>query len=323
MPGSGPGTTGRLLALVALIAVLVVPAASTPDTTPAPSPDAAAAPAAPTPFALEDWPLDAAAERGKLVYETRCIGCHGETGRGDGPAARWLNPLPRDFQRGNFKFRSTPSGELPTPEDLLHVVTCGLAGSSMPPFPLLSEGARRDVVDYVLHIAEYGMLKAEVDDRLEDGETWEEIQADEWGEFVEEILFDGFEEAWPVSVPLEPELDEDTVAEGAELYQAQCVACHGASGRGDGPSSFTLRDWKDAEVIPRDLTTGVFRAGSKHADLFLRMRTGVNGTPMPEIYGSDDELWSLVHYIVSLQDESTRVDPHPVSCAAHDQEANR
>ena len=275
----------------------------------------------PHPFPLADYAGAESIARGRVVYESRCIGCHGDEGRGDGPAARWLNPIPRDFQAANFKFRSTPSGEMPTLDDVLHVVTCGLAGSSMPAFPLLPEQSRRDVAEYVLHMAEYGILRSEIDERLADGETWQEIQEDDWDLEVEELLFDGFEEAWSVSVPLEPEMDEDTIAEGKELYQAQCVACHGASGRGDGPSSYTLRDWKDAEIVPRDLTTGVFRAGSAHEDIFLRMKSGVNGTPMPEIYGSGDELWSLVHYIISLQDDTTRVTPHPVSCAAHDLEA--
>ncbi len=271
---------------------------------------------------FDDWPADAAASRGRLVYEQYCVGCHGEAGQGDGPASRWLSPLPRDFQKGNFKFRSTPSGELPTEEDLLHVVACGLQGSAMPAFPLLSELHRRDVVQYVLYLTRFGLLKNEVAYLMEDdGLTLEEVMAEEFDELEEEVLFDAFEEVWSVDVSQRPETDEDTIAHGAQLYKAQCVACHGETGIGDGPSSFTLRDWKDDVVRPRDFTTGVFRAGSTPEDIFLRMRTGLNGTPMPAVYGSDEDLWAIVDFILSLQDEETRVAPHPVSCAAHDNDS--
>lgn len=45
---------------------------------------------------------------GKEVYERRCIGCHGEKGDGNGPAATFLfNQRPRNFNAGVFKFRLT------------------------------------------------------------------------------------------------------------------------------------------------------------------------------------------------------------------------
>lgn len=267
-------------------------------------------------FTLAHWPPRGAAARGANVYARLCIGCHGDEGRGDGPAVRWLDPLPRDFQAANFKFRTTPSGELPTEEDLLHVVTCGLQGSSMPGFPLVPESLRRDVVAYVLYLARYGLLSAEVGYLLEDGDSLTDVLAD-LPELEAEVMADAFEEVWPVGVELPPEMDEDTIARGRELYLAQCVACHGDGGRGDGASSFALRDWKDARVVPRDFTTGVYRAGSTPRDIFLRMRTGLNGTPMPSVYGSEEDLWAITHYLLSLQDETTLVAPHPVSCAAH------
>jgi len=35
--------------------------------------------------------------KGKKTYDTLCVGCHGETGKGDGPAATALNPKPKDL----------------------------------------------------------------------------------------------------------------------------------------------------------------------------------------------------------------------------------
>ena len=69
-------------------------------------------------------------------------------------------------------------------------------------------------------------------------------------------------------------------------------------------SSYTLRDYKDSLIRPRDFTTGVFRAGSTAKDLFLRLRGGLNGTPMPSIPGTDEEIWAQVYYVLSMRDPS-------------------
>jgi len=57
-------------------------------------------------------------ETGKRVYEQNCAQCHGETGDGQGPGTPHLLPRPRDFTSGKFKLRTTPSGMLPTDDDL-------------------------------------------------------------------------------------------------------------------------------------------------------------------------------------------------------------
>ena len=87
---------------------------------------------------------------GQKVYEVRCMHCHGIEGKGDGAAAPFLDPKPRDFTRGQFKIRSTMSGFLPTDDDLFKTVSEGMPGTSMPAWKeLLSEEERREVVDYI------------------------------------------------------------------------------------------------------------------------------------------------------------------------------
>src|SRR3990167_4453688 len=92
---------------------------------------------------------DALLARGRAVYEANCAVCHGERGDGAGHAAHMLRVQPRDFTRGLFKFRSTPSGVLPTDEDLLATVTRGLRWTAMVGRPDLPEPDRRAVVQYV------------------------------------------------------------------------------------------------------------------------------------------------------------------------------
>ena len=65
---------------------------------------------------------------GKNIYEAKCAVCHGIEGKGDGPAQSFLYPKPRDLTAGKFKIRSTPSGSLPTDEDLLKTITNGVTG---------------------------------------------------------------------------------------------------------------------------------------------------------------------------------------------------
>src|SRR5947209_15489798 len=80
------------------------------------------------------------------VYEHACASCHGKDGRGDGPAAfsigKYRAPRPRDFTRGRFALRSTPTGTLPTDDDLLRTVEHGIPGW-MPSFRGLTAGERR------------------------------------------------------------------------------------------------------------------------------------------------------------------------------------
>ena len=80
-------------------------------------------------------------ERGAEVYASRCVICHGVQGDGKGltgiihraqQSGVVIAIYPRDFTAGLFKFRSTPSGSLPTDADLLRTVTEGISRSGMP-----------------------------------------------------------------------------------------------------------------------------------------------------------------------------------------------
>ena len=137
-------------------------------------------------FTLDDWPLtSASATRGRVVYERNCIGCHGEQGLGDGPSAEFLDPRPRNFQAGNFKFRTTPSGEMPQRDDIVHVVRCGLQGSAMRSFPLMPQREIEDVADYVLYLTDFGVVQRDVEYEL-DGEPFASLPAEDYEEIRDE-----------------------------------------------------------------------------------------------------------------------------------------
>ena len=88
-------------------------------------------------------------EAGKKAYQTYCVGCHGDKGDGNGPAAMFLDPKPRDFTSGKFKFASVPSGQLPRDEDIHRVIKLGLSGTSMPAWPLVPETERNAMIEYL------------------------------------------------------------------------------------------------------------------------------------------------------------------------------
>ncbi|HLF87692.1 MAG TPA: cytochrome c, partial [Anaerolineales bacterium] len=87
---------------------------------------------------------------GEAIYQERCVFCHGENGDGNGAVAKYLNPRPRDFTSGQFKFRTTASGELPLREDVINIVKKGVRGTAMPNWEgILADAEIEAVVDYI------------------------------------------------------------------------------------------------------------------------------------------------------------------------------
>ncbi len=88
----------------------------------------------------------------------------------------------------------------------------------------------------------------------------------------------------------------DAIARGATLYAANCAACHGPEGRGDGPAGRAL------SVRPTDLTAHAARHAA--GDLFWWIAHGIPGTPMPgfaPVLGETD-LWTLIQFLLALGD---------------------
>lgn len=93
------------------------------------------------------------------LYREHCVHCHGISGDGNGPTAAFLNPYPRDFRMGLFKFKSSRKGEKPTDEDLRRILNNGIAGTAMPSFALLPEAEVAALVGYVKYLSMRGQLE--------------------------------------------------------------------------------------------------------------------------------------------------------------------
>lgn len=215
---------------------------------------------------------------GKKLYDKSCVYCHGVSGKGDGPVAFFLSrniaPRPRDFTSEPYKFRSTPSGELPLDGDLLRIITKGRPGY-MPAFSALSQTDRQLLVAYV---------KSLTPDFAEDRPIPEPIE---------------------IGSPLPATVQ--SIAAGEAVYaKLQCAKCHGGGGQGDGPSADTLQTTAGMKILATDLTRPSSYAGGGSAqDVYRTFMTGLNGVPMPSYAGvmTEEESWHLVNYVLSLDRE--------------------
>ena len=211
---------------------------------------------------------------GKAIYDERCAQCHGADGRGNGAAAPVLVPRPRDFAAAQFKLRTTENGSLPTDDDLIRTITYGVPGTSMPGWQKFLSTS--DIAAVATYIKSFSPRFA-----AERPQTIATVAA---------------------SVPGAP--TPQTVAAGKAVYEKlRCAACHGTDGKGTGAIATDLKD-DDGRPLPATNLTEpwTFRGGATAQDVYLRFRTGMNGTPMPSFVtaASETELRNLAAYVLTL-----------------------
>lgn len=217
------------------------------------------------------------AKDAKDDYRRYCVGCHGELGDGNGENFPWVDPKPRDFQLGIFKCRSTPTGTLPTDEDLFDTIARGLDRSNMPQWSTFTKQERADLVAWIKHFSP---------------------------------RFASEKPGTPIQIPPEPEITPDRIKAGREVFaRVQCWKCHGVLGQANGPSAATLQDDLGRPIQPFNFTEGSRpKCGDTDKDIYRIFMTGLDGTPMPSFADNikPDEAWDLVFYLRTLMHENSK-----------------
>jgi cytochrome c oxidase cbb3-type subunit I/II len=239
---------------------------------------------------------------GKEVYERRCLGCHGEKGDGNGPAATFLYlQRPRNFNNAVFKFRLTKES-IPTDGDLLRTISRGVRGTAMPPWYDLPLNDRLAVIQYIKYVLAV--------DRSD--------PATPYAFFTEEPP------GPPLYIGKPPAPSQQLLDRAKEVWeQAKCWECHGKTGKGDGEKAAGLKDDEDFTSVPADLTSGQFKSGPAVEDIYRTMTTGLNGTPMPSYRDSlpDEDRWALSYYVLALSAYKDPLTKQPLAIAEKDRAA--
>ena len=216
------------------------------------------------------------AQPGKAIYDKWCSECHGLEGKGDGSAAASMLPRPRDFTQARYQIRTTASGALPTDDDLHRILERGMPGTAMPGWPTLNKEQRDQVIAYIKTFSNFF-------------KTEKPAAAMDFGKA--------------------PGSSDDRIEDGRKTYEKiECWKCHGRAGRGDGPSAPTQKDEYNHPIRPVNLTQNWrFNGGSTAEDIYARLRTGLDGTPMPSFSDlldskvvTEEQLWNVALFVRSL-----------------------
>ena len=226
--------------------------------------------------AAEPVPLDFTRYmEGKYIFERNCVVCHGPRGDGAGEMAPTLNPRPRSFREGMFKFRTTPFGALPTEDDLRHTIKNGLSGTAMGMFSQLTDSDIRAVIEYVKSFSR----------------RWRKSE-----NYAEPLLFPE-----PPEWLADPATTATHAKTGAVLFTTHCSACHGTAADGKGPAIAALKDIWNQPARPSDLRQPHLRCGDRPEDIFRVLSTGLNGTPMVSFESvlTADQRWDIIAWIMT------------------------
>jgi mono/diheme cytochrome c family protein len=246
-------------------------------------------------------------EKGRVLYQNRCMTCHGRNGDGIPVTPEGLkkdsgDPIyPRDFtgkyhKDGKVVFKYSHRGfghDLAYLEDLRETIRRGLPGTPMPGFPELTEEEVSALLEYIRSLAYV---------------SWKYFPADT---------------TFPAPVPPPDLRSSDRVARGRALF-AVCSACHGNQEQGGEPIKGYVLEWyaynEKGEVLKNEegkpIMQGIIPRHFRREPLsrptpegiYTTIRYGLGGTPMTGFSFPDEQIWDLVSYILWLR-ESQHASP--------------
>ena len=222
---------------------------------------------------------------GKSIYALTCSVCHGEDGSGAVWGRTSLDPPPVNF-RLQDRTRDIPR------ERMVYSVTNGRPGTAMTAFKTqLSQDEIESVVDYI--------RDAFMIDSAAAGST--ATQAPAASTVGMAVLHDSMKETDTAQkktdkslfdMPISANLAGD-ITSGKIFYMQNCIACHGAEGKGDGPRAYFIYP------RPRNFQHPASKARFNRPELFTAIKKGVTGREMPawEKVMSDQQIADITEYV--------------------------
>jgi mono/diheme cytochrome c family protein len=184
----------------------------------------------------------------------------------------------------------------------------------MPAFRLMAQEDLDAVIDYVILLAsrgevEYRLMKVSESQLGEEDNIDPQLVAEQ----VQTIAQSWAEADGQIVRPLtpQPQYTQQAIDAGARAFvQLNCYKCHGRDGRGNKQFDVGKDDWGRI-AYAADLTTGMLHGGRRPVDIYRRIYSGINATPMPAFAQPDSAkgetehersqtIWNLVHFIATV-----------------------
>lgn len=279
--------------------------------------------------------------KGSELYRRHCLHCHGLAGDGRGPTGAWVDPHPRDYRQGMFKFLSTGKALVgtgkPRKDDLLRTLEKGIDGTSMPAFGLLPRRELEQLASYVIHLsirgeAEYQTLYTLAKNKAsipEDDDGVKKFAYQQAALLTSQWALASKQEAnKPPAYPYGDDSDKEQVAEsirrGHQLFlnKGVCITCHYDYGR---QSAYRYDAW-GTMVRPRNLTDPSYRGGRRPIDIYWRISGGIPPSGMSKLPDgtTEQETWDLVNFVQAMpypamlpKDVREKVYPTPAPAREH------
>lgn len=246
--------------------------------------------------------------QGKALFTGNCASCHGNEGKGDGPAAVAFNPKPRNFATEQFKQGSSPAAVFMT-------ITNGLG--SMPSFASLPVADRLAVVHYVLSLSpNRSKDSAEVLEKLgldASGKPIPGFKVQEKIELPVEFIIERMATDGDVKTLNAKDLETKMAAlkeaskpavaavlapnmeRGEELFNS-CIPCHGDAGQGTHLAKAPQIAGQDLDYLISNLKKFQNGARGAHPDDV----NGLKMRPMSRMLRTEEDVVSVANYVHSL-----------------------
>jgi mono/diheme cytochrome c family protein len=195
------------------------------------------------------------------LYRRQCAHCHGISGDGRGPTAMILNPYPRDYRSGVFKFKTTYNPNQPSDNDLATILHNGIPGTAMPSFAVYPPEDVAAMQEYVKYLSMRGQMETALINYVSqelnanpvtgEGDDLDPAKNEDQHKAIMSLLTDdvvaGWKDAnenviWPDESKLpaadrSPQEIAASAVKGRDLFygsKANCIKCHGPTALGDG-----------------------------------------------------------------------------------------